>query len=87
MIVKFRLQGLDIAKIFVYRLLKSRILDVSNVSNYMCEERLQNLYDYQIFDDLLPFNSFSLLFNNCLISQTMAYYSRKYKIYSIQSLK
>ena len=87
MIVKFRLQGLDIAKIFVYRLLKSRILDVSNVSNYMCEERLQNLYDYQIFDDLLPFISFSLLFNSCLISQTMASYSRKYKIYSIQSLK
>ena len=87
MIVKFRLQGLDIAKIFVYRLLKSRILDVSNVSNYMCEERLQNLYDYQIFDDLLPFISFSLLFNNYLIWQTMASYSRNYKIYSIKSLK
>ena len=68
MIVKFRLQGLDIAKIFVYRLLKSRILDVSNVSNYMCEERLQNLYDYQIVDDLLAFISFSLIFNSCVIS-------------------
>ena len=87
MIVKFRLQGLDIAKIFVYRLLKSRILEISNVSNYMCEEQLQNLYDYQIFDDLLPFISFSLLFNNYLIWQTMASYSRNYKIYSIKSLK
>ena len=87
MIVKFRLQGLNIAKIFVYRLLKSRILDVSNISNYMCEERLKNLYGYQIFDDLLPFISFSLLFNNYLIWQTMASYSRNYKIYSIKSLK
>ena len=87
MIVKVRLQGLDIVKIFVYRPYSKKYLTLVTCQILMCEERLQKLYDYQIFDDLLPFISFSLLLNSCLISQTMAFYGRKYKTYSIKSLK